>query len=526
MKNCLKYLPAVLPLLIAACAVMPDTVEPSSETPPAANLAEAPAPAEAGPPETAAAELPFTSVQPELFGVAGSLSNAWADFDRDGQLDLAVSMKGGAILLYRQEDGVFASVGEALGLPVSGPEFRGLSWGDYDGDGYPDLLAGATSPEELSRVYRNDAGKGFTDVAPGIGLTIPGRSARQTNWIDYDNDGDLDVYSANRAGANKLFRTTEGTFAEVFIGEGPSDERPTVGACWFDYDQDGRLDIFLANQSGAEDAVWQNGVSGFTDVASEAGIETAGRTKQEGGVGCAIGDYDNDGHLDIYFINYGANKLYRNKGDGTFEDVTGAAGVAEPDQAVGGDWGDFNNDGYLDLFVAGYEGPFGEQVPVNYLYLSDGEGGFTNILPLDHPMNAADHGVFWVDYDLDGALDLSLTDGYGPEGGHFVFRNTLDGETRARALNILVLNASGLGVVPGAEVRLYDEAGKVLASRLVHTGGGYNAQSATPVHFGLKDASPVTVEVTFLTEEGRVIQRIEDVDPAAWAGKAFVIQKE
>ncbi|ABI76840.1 FG-GAP repeat protein [Hyphomonas neptunium ATCC 15444] len=518
MKHYLKYLPAVLPLIAAACAAAPETPQLAPGNAPVVDVPVAPEAA-----ETVSPALSFVSVQPELFGVAGSLSNVWADFDRDGQLDLAVSLKGGAVRLYRQDDGVFTSVGEALGLPVSGPEFRGLSWGDYDEDGYPDLLAGATSPEELSRVFRNDAGTGFVDVSAELGLTIPGRSARQTNWIDYDNDGDLDVYSANRAGTNKLFENTGGVFAEVFVGEGPSDERPTVGACWFDYNLDGRLDLFLANQSGAEDAVWKNDISGFTDVASEAGIITTGRTKQEGGVGCAVGDFDNDGRLDIYFINYGANKLYRNTGEGGFEDVTEASGVADPDHAVGGDWGDFNNDGFLDLFVVGYEGPFGEQVPVNYLYLNDGQGGFSNILPLDHPINAGDHGVIWVDYDLDGALDLSLTDGYGPEGGHFVFRNELGAGT---GLNVMVLNSAGLRVVPGAEVRLYDAAGDILATRLVHTGGGYNAQSAVPVHFGLKDAESVTVEVTFLTAQGRVTQKVTGVDPVEWAGKALVVQQE
>jgi hypothetical protein len=94
----------------------------------------------AGAPEPA-----FTPVQTADFSLAGSLSNSWADFDRDGDLDLAVSIKTGEIRLYRNDRGRFTSVGAAIGLPVTGAEMRGLSWGDYDGDGWPDLYAGATS---------------------------------------------------------------------------------------------------------------------------------------------------------------------------------------------------------------------------------------------------------------------------------------------------------------------------------------------------------------------------------------------
>ena len=485
-------------------------------------------------------EMPsFTSVQPELLGVVGSLSNVWGDFDNDGDLDMAVSLKGGEIRLYTQDSGVLASVGEAYGLPASGPEFRGLSWGDFDGDGDIDLFAGATSPNELTRVFRNDEGTGFADVAAEIGLTIPGRSARQSNWVDYDNDGDLDLYSGDRLvpgqsfpgiepnpdASNKLFENTGGLFAQVFAGEGPTDVRPTVGACWFDYNQDGRLDVFLANQSGTTDALWRNDGDAFVDVAPELGIDSAGRDKKEGGVGCAIGDYDNDGNLDIYLSAYGPNRLYHNNGDGTFTETAETLGITEPDHVVSAEWGDYDNDGDLDLFVVGYEGPFGEQTPLNKLYRNDGEAGFANIITLEDPMNAADHGVVWVDYDQDGDLDLSVTDGYGPEGGHFLFRNEMSAAGRARSLSVLVLDAKGHFTTPGAEVRVFDQKGMLLATRMVTTGGGYNAQSAIPVHFGLTTQDAVDVEVTFMTAEGRKTQDVEHVIPSDWTGRVLEIRK-
>jgi len=149
---------------------------------------------------------PFASVQTDLFAVPNSFSNAWGDYDNDGDLDLAVSLGTGEVRLYRNDKGVLVSVGAQVGMPQAGShELRGLSWGDFDQDGDIDLLGGSTPTDKLTKVLRNDDGTRFVDVAAEIGLTIPGRSARQTNWVDYDNDGDLDVYSSDRAGDNKLF---------------------------------------------------------------------------------------------------------------------------------------------------------------------------------------------------------------------------------------------------------------------------------------------------------------------------------
>ncbi len=469
---------------------------------------------------------PFTSVQTDLLAVPNSYSNAWGDYDNDGDLDLAVSLGTGEVRLYRNDAGVLVSVGAQVGMPQAGShELRGLSWGDFDGDGDIDLLGGSTPTDKLTVVLRNDGGKAFVDVAAEIGLTIPGRSARQTNWVDYDNDGDLDVYSSDRSGDNQLFQNTGGKFTHVFVGAGPTDPRPTVGACWLDSDNDGDLDLFLANQAGVADALWRNDGTSFTDVAKQVGVAGPARTKAEGGVGCAVGDYDNDGRLDIFVPNYGHNQLYRNNGDGTFTDTAPKVGLAVENHAVGSDWGDYDNDGDLDLSVISYVGEPGAQTPLNALFRNDGPAGFVNVLTKESPLNKADHASQFVDYDNDGGIDLSITDGYGPQGGHFVFRNTSSPEVKARSLSVLVLDAKGHHTRFGAEVRVYDQSGRLLATRQVLTGGGYNSQRAAPVHIGLAKLETVRVDVTFMSKSGRKTQSLPKVNPADYRGKSLVIRQ-
>ena len=472
--------------------------------------------------------LPFEAVQTDLFSVPNSYSNSWADFDNDGHLDLAVSLGSGEVRLYRNVSGTLVSVGKEMGLPQAGGgsyEFRGLSWGDYDGDGFVDLLGGATETAHVTKVFHNLGGKRFVDVAAELGLTIPGRSARQTSWVDYDNDGDLDLFASDRMGKNRLFRNDGGQFTQVFADAGPSVFRSTVGACWFDMDGDGKLDLFLADQAGAPDSMFRNDGRAFVDLAPKLGMTGPPRTKDEGGVGCAVGDYDNDGHLDLFVANYGHNQLYHNNGDGTFTDVAKQLGVDVENHAVSADWGDYDNDGYLDLMVISYEGPLDHQQPTNELFHNEGGNHFVNLLAKNSALNVADHGVQWVDYNNDGGLDLSVTRGYTTKGGHFLFRNTLPESAKRRSLEVTVLDAKGHATRFGAEVRLYDASGRILGTRQVSTGGGYNSQSVIPLHFGLAKLEPVTVEATFMTKQGRKKQTMKDVNPADFYGKTLVIRE-
>ena len=238
----------------------------------------------------------------------------------------------------------------------------------------------------------------------------------------------------------------------------------------------------------------------------------------------AWGDYDSDGDLDLAVANVNQpNRLYRN--DGGILALGAVWSSNEVDDTTSVAWGDYDNDGDLDLSVISYEGTTGAQVPHNALFRNDGAPGFVNVLSTDSPLNAGDHSAQFVDYNNDGAVDLSVTDGYGTVGGHFVFRNDMSEIAKKRSLSVVVLNAKGHHTVFGAEVRLFDQSGKVIATRQVMTGGGYNVQRAAPVHFGLAKIEPVRVEVTFMSASGPKKQSVNNVNPASYLGKSLVVRQ-
>jgi hypothetical protein len=454
----------------------------------------------------------FELVQPELFGATGGQPNAWADFDNDGDLDEFVGFRGRPNRLYRQDHGRFEDVAAAVGL-ADNVETRAAAWGDFDGDGNLDLYVGFIDGTP-NKLYRNEGnGRHFTDVAPALGVDLTGVT-RQVSWIDYDNDGDLDLFIAFRDKPNRLFRNDGGRFTDVTEQSGIGDPRKTVGAVWFDIDGDGDLDLFVANQNGDTNGLFRNDRGHFVDVAREWGVEAPRRSAEFGGVGAAVADFDGDGLLDLFVANYGPSALYRNDGGRRFVDVTQSAGLLFEQHATTPSWGDYDNDGRPDLYVAGFL--------VNVTHYPDHlfhNGGssmhprFEEVLPALVNEHDASHGVQWVDFDGDGALDLALANN-DPGGGHYLFRNLLPPAQARQSLAIDVVDAKGRHTKPGAEVRVY-AAGtrRLISSGLVDTGGGYCSQNVMPVHLGTADAAKVDVEVTTMLQRGRQTTKRTGVDP-------------
>ena len=329
----------------------------------------------------------FEDVAPELGVDTQNLCGGAIvdDFDGDGKLDIVTSTydpRGPLRYFRRQAGGPFHDDSAASGVET---QLGGLNCiaADYDNDGDNDILVlrGAWLLDDgqiRNSLLRNNGDRTFTDVTRQAGLAEPARPTQAAVWGDFDNDGDLDLYIGNESRLRKNSRA----------GDYPSQ-------------------LFQNNGDGT-----------FTDIALRAGV-----TNDRYAKGVTAGDYDNDGDLDLYVSNAGKNRLYRNNADGTFTDVADQLGVAEPAGASFASWFfDYDNDGDLDLFVAAYDCTLADIVS-DYrdqqhsgvsprLYRNDGQSGFTDVaaaVGLDHPYLPM--GANFGDLDNDGFLDIYLATG-------------------------------------------------------------------------------------------------------------------
>ena len=302
---------------------------------------------------------------------------------------------------------------------------------DFDRDGNVDLMVSSWSPNEPLKLFWNRDGR-FVEGAKKAGLSGIHGGLNMVH-ADYDNDGHADVlilrgaWLAGQGGhPNSLLKNQgDGTFVDVTFRAGLANKNyPSQSAAWADYDLDGDLDLFVGNET-AKDRVapcqlFQNQGDGtFEDVAVSAGVANVGVTKA-----CVWGDFNGDRYPDLYASNFGrANRLYRNNGDGTFEDVAESMAVSVPVHSFSCWFWDYNNDGELDLFVSAYSGGIadiaanmlGATAPPEQrmrLYENDGTKlidvaiarGLTSV---HHPM-----GANFGDLNGDGFLDFYLGTGW------------------------------------------------------------------------------------------------------------------
>jgi hypothetical protein len=438
----------------------------------------------------------FEPMQPDVLGAGSTFTNAFADYDGDGDPDLFVGFDGKPNRLYRNDKGIFADVAAAAGVVDSRPT-RAAAWGDFDSDGDPDLLLGFTPSPNSSvlKLYRNTAGT-FTDTTSDVGLGVPTGAVRQPAWIDFDADGDLDLFIGYRDRANAMYRNDAGKFSDVAESIGIADKRRTVGAVWFDFDEDGDLDVAVANMDGDANGLFRNDAGTFTDVAAAAGVAWGGRAPKaaaNGTVRVCAADVDSDGRFDLFAANYGPLGLFTNRGKGMFEDRSDAWRIAIDSRYDACAFADFDHDGRLDLYVNGTV--TGGASWQDSLFRNTGTE-FTDVTPPSIRRLQADHGVQWADVDGDHDLDLSLT-GARTDGTHLVLRNMLPAADAARGLHVRVVDGEGRSTRAGSEVRVY-AAGtqRLIGSRLVDSGSGYDAQSDIPVHVGVPaGVSRVDVQV-------------------------------
>jgi hypothetical protein len=427
----------------------------------------------------------FEPIQPEVLGAGANLTNAFADYDNDGDPDMFVGFDGKPNRLYRNDNGTFVDVAAAAGVADARPT-RAAAWGDADGDGDPDLLLGFTPLKDASvlKLYRNESGT-FVDATSAAGLTVAAGAVRQPVFIDFDGDNDLDLFIAFRDRGNALYRNDAGNFTDVAGSIGLADKRRTVGAVWFDFDEDGDLDVAVANMDGDANGLYRNDGGTFTDVAAAAGVEWGGRAPKSAGNGtvrmCAA-DVDGDGRFDLFAANYGPLGFFSNRGKGVFEDRSEAWAIAIDSRYDSCAFADFDHDGRLDLYVNGtITGGASWQ---DSLFRNTGSA-FVDVTPPSIRALQADHGVQWVDVDGDTDLDLALT-GSRADGTHVVMRNLLPPGDAARGVQVRVVDDQNRAVRAGTEVRVFAPgSSRLLGARLVDSGSGYNSQNDLPVHFGL-----------------------------------------
>jgi hypothetical protein len=454
---------------------------------------------------------------------------AFLDYDRDGWQDLLLingmdwpghKQRRSTLRLYRNNrNGTFTDVTLHAGLDIE-MYGMGVAVGDYDNDGFPDILITCVGQ---NRLFHN-TGKGtFVDVTNTSGLGKRQAFSTSALWFDYDRDGLLDLFVCNYVkwspehdvfcsldGKHKSYCTPEayrgetcwlfhnrgnGTFEDVTASSGIFDSSSkSLGVAMLDDDHDGWPDLLVANDT-QPNKLYRNQRNGtFKDAAVEAGLAFSAEGKARAGMGVDVADFTNLGNAGVAITNFDNEMtgLYEFSGK-TYEDVAAQAGVglaSKNSLGFGCAFLDANLDGWLDLAVA--NGHIDETVRnirgnVGYaqpplLFLNNGKGSFHDVaseIGGGFDQAKVGRGLAYADFDRDGDLDLLLTTNNGPA---YLYRNDQLAGNRSIRFRLLGTKSNRDGI--GATIRIFSNG--LNQVRMVKSGSSYLSQSELPVTFGLE----------------------------------------
>ncbi len=495
--------------------------------------------------------------QPTIYGSADNpryiletigCGAAFIDYDNDGWLDILVlngrtldAVPAGATnRLYRNNrDGTFTDVTEEAGLVRHGWAC-GVCVGDYNNSGSDDLFITYWGHNVL---YRNNGDGTFSDVTEAAGLARPEvRWGSGCTFLDYNRNGHLDLFVANylefdfetvplpgessvcvwkgvpvvcgprglRRGHNLLYRNNgDGTFTDVSVASGiaSASESYALSAVAADFDNDGWQDIFVACDSSPSLLYRNNGDGTFSEEALERGCAVSEDGAEQAGMGVAVGDYDCSGSLDLFKTHFSddTHVLYRNDGEGYFDDMTLRSGIGVETRYVG--WGaglaDLDNSGLPDIFFV--TGSVYPQVALQFerypaatprvLFRNLGGGRFEQLLEGAGSALAAPHssrGCAFGDFDNDGDVDILIVNLNQPPS---LLRNDLGGQANWLKVKLVGVdsNRSAIGATVIASYGDRRQAQAVLSQSSFHSAND------SRLHFGLGDAASADLEVRWPT---------------------------
>jgi enediyne biosynthesis protein E4 len=438
----------------------------------------------------------------------GAQSGVWADYDGDGYPDLFMARANQTNQLFHNEQTRFKDVSTSSNLN----DIRsgiGAAWGDYDNDGFPDLYVSAENHpnndfDPTDRFYRNNRDGTFTEIGSSVGLARTGNS-RLPVWGDYDNDGDLDLYVNDSALQNSLYRNEgTGNFVDVTNDLGVDGAQNKGGSsAWVDYDNDGDLDLHVT-QWDVSDLLFRNdGDNVFTDVATELNLAVGGKP------GTPLwADFNGDGYWDVYLTGVvPPHRLFLRTG-GFASSFNETASSLNPEDGGGpAAYSDYDNDGDLDIYVAHGDPLDPIQTQKNHkLYEYDRlTGRYLNVSSVLNG-NVGGYGgqMAWVDYNLDGQTDLFVPVGaYENERHHFYI-------SKGTQNNWLTLRLQGNSSAKnsfGARIKVISQ-GKTQI-RQVDSFSGVTGALGTLVHFGVGDAFTIDrVEMRWPSGEQQVLENV------------------